>query len=183
MRALIIKSGGYLDKRLIRVLNNNNINGDIETKLTRNMINVYDCVIFSHQNDIPNLPKVIEQIVLEKKILVLYVNNTSSMSYFYNVIDDVYFSDVNEMYLDIELPVILKNSQKYMKYFKSMQRKNDTYKNELETLKLTNKAKRILMSKGLSEENSHQFIQRKSMDMRMSKKEFVNLIIENKIDI
>ena len=183
MRALIVKSGGYLDKRLERLLYNNDIKGDIDTKLSRDMINVYDCVIFTYQNDIPNLPKVIEQIVLEKKILVLYINNTSSMGYFYNVIDDIYFNAINEIYIDVELPYIIKSASKYLHAISILKTENARNKDELTTLKLINKAKRILISKGLTEAESHQFIQRKSMDMRLSKKEFVNLIIENKIDI
>ena len=183
MRALIVKSGGYLDKRIERILFNNDIKGDIIAKLSRSTINVYDCVIFTHQYDIPNLPKVIEQIVLEKKILVLYVNNRSSMGYFYNVIEDTYFNVINETYIDIELPYIIKTVPKYLNQITKINTENDKLKNEIDTIKLINKAKRYLMKKGLDEAASHQFIQRKSMDMRLSKKEFANLIIENKIDI
>ena len=182
MRTVIISSNGYHDKRLLRVLSNNNINGDIVSKLTRKMINEYDCVIFSHKNDIPNLPKVMEQIVLERSILVLYVNNVSSIANFYNLIGDVYFNQINEIVLDVELPIVLKTSIKYIKKINMLERDYKLVNSKYTDLKSMNLAKRLLMSKGLSEAESHQFIQHKSMDLRISKKNLVNLIIENKID-
>jgi len=41
----------------------------------------------------------------------------------------------------------------------------------------------ILMNKGLNEADSHKFIVHKAMEMRLSKKKIVNLIIEEKIDL
>ena len=182
MRAVIISSNGYLDKRLERILTNSNIKGDIETKLTRNMINVYDCVIFSYKNDIPNIPVLIERIVLEQQILVIYINNTTSIGKFHNVVENLFFKDINEMTIDIELPLVIKTSSKYLKKIKTLQASNDSLEEQLETIKLTTKAKKILIKKGYSEAESHQFIQRKAMGLRISKRKLVNLIIENKID-
>ena len=183
MKAIIISSNGYLDKRIERVLSHNDIKGDITNRLSRSMLNVYDCVIFSHKNEIPNLPKVIEQIVLERKILVLFISNTPSIGQFYTVVNNLFFHIVKESTLDVELPVIIQSSVKYLKKINILEQDNTRIKDKLELVNLTNKAKRCLINKGLSEEESHQFIQRKSMDMRISKKKLVNLIIENKIDI
>ncbi len=183
MRALIISTGGYLDKRLERILTINNIKGDIAEKLTRNMMNVYDCVIFSHKNDIPNLPKVLEMIVLEKKVQVFYINNTAAIGQFYNMLNDIYFNVVYEMTMEIELPLLIKSNTKYLKHISILERKNEELKDELELMILTKKAKLVLMKKGLNEADSHKFIQQKAMSMRIPKKKLVNLIIENKIDI
>ena len=183
MRVLIITSGGYLDKRIGRILHNNNIKGDVATKLTRDMINRYDCVIFSHNNEIPNLPKLIETIVLEKKILVIYINNTSSIGYYYNIVDDLFFSMISENTVEIELPSVIKSSGKYTSMITKLEDKIKQLQEDNKLLKLTNKAKLILMNKGLTEAQSHKFIQRKAMSMRTSKLNLVNLIIENKIDI
>lgn len=183
MRALIISSGGYLDKRLERILNNNNIKGDIVSKLTRQMITVYDCVIFTHNNDIPNLPKLLETIVLERKIHVIFINNTSSIGHLYNLLNDLFFSVVNETTVDIELPIVIHSFNKYIKKIISLESKICGLEEDNELLVLTNKAKLVLMQKGLTEAESHKFIQSKSMSMRVSKLKLVNLIIENKIDI
>ncbi len=183
MRVLIIKSGGYLDKRVERILNNNNIKGDVANKLTRNMINLYDCVIFSHNNDIPNLPKLIETIVLERKILVIYVNNTSSIGHYYNIVNDLFFSMIQENAIDIELPFIVQSIHKFTSKIKQLEDEIKRLEDDNTLLKQTNKAKLILMKKGFNEAESHKFIQRKAMSMRISKLRLVNLIIENKIDI
>ncbi len=183
MKAVLISSNSYLDKRIERVLSGNDINVDIAKQLSRNMFNMYDCVIFTYKNEIPNIPKVIEMIVLEQKLLVLYINNVPSIGQFYSVLNHDYFSSVNEMSLDIELPIIIKNSCKYLNKITYLNDDLRNLKSEYTLLKLTNKAKRVLMSKGLSEADSHKFIQQKSMDLRISKLNLVNLIIENKIDI
>ena len=182
MRVIIIASGGYLDKRIQRVLQEHNINGDISNKLTRQMMSTYDCVIFSYKNSIPNLPKVIETIVLEKKIFVLFISNTLSNGSYYNLENELFFEMVQELTLDISLPYALKINHKYIRNILQLQKEKDHLKDELELLKQTNKAKRILIDKGFNEAESHKFIQQKAMEMRIPKRKLVNLIIQNKID-
>lgn len=183
MRVAVIKSNGHIDVKIERLLTFNKIKGDFITKFTRNSLNMYDTVIFSYKNNIPNLPKVLESIVLEQKIFVVYVNNTLSTGEFYNVLNNLYFSVINEQSFEIEFLSILNNSLKFIKEINHYKAENKLLKNQLDTIKLVNKAKTILISKGLSEGESHKFIQRKAMDLRLSKKQTANLIIENKIDI
>ena len=183
MRVAVIKSNGYIDTKIERLLKLNKINGDFITKFTRNSLKLYDTVIFTYKNNIPNLPKVLESIVLEQKIFVIYVNNTLSTGKFYNVLNNLYFSVVNEQTIEIELSSILDNSLKYLKEINLVKAENMLLRNKLDTLILVNKAKTILIAKGLSEGDAHKFIQSKAMDLRLSKKQTANLIIKNKIDI
>ena len=183
MRVAVIKSNGYIDAKIGRLLSLNKIKGDFISKFTRNSLKLYNVVIFSYKNNIPNLPKVIESIVLEKKVLVIYVNKTLSTGQFFNVMNDLYFSVVDESSLEIELHSIINNSLKYLVEIAHYKALNESLDDKLETMKLVNKAKTILINKGLSEADSHKFIQRKAMDLRLSKKQTANLIIENKIDI
>ena len=183
MRVAVIKSNGYIDTKLERLLGLNKIKGDFISKFTRKSLNKYDTVIFTYKNNIPNLPKVLESIVLEKEVFVIYVNNTLSTGEFYNFMSDLYFSIVNEQNIEVELLSILNTSLKYIKEINGLKAQNILLKDELGTMKLVNKAKTILISKGLSEADSHKFIQRKAMSLRLSKKQTANLIIENKIDI
>ena len=60
MRVAVIKNSGNMDTKLDRILKSNNINGDFIEKFTRNSLNLYDTIIFTYQNNIPNLSKVIE---------------------------------------------------------------------------------------------------------------------------
>lgn len=182
MRVAIIKNSGNMDTKIERILRSNKINGDFMNKFTRDSINMYDVIIFTYKNKVPNLPKVIEQIVLEKKILVVFINNTLSVGQFYNLLNDVFFCIVNDQTLDIELPIILKNNLKFIKEINLLNMEVNLLKNRLETMNLINIAKRILSKKGYSEADSHQLIQKKSMDLRLSKKATATLIIENKID-
>ncbi len=183
MRVAIIKSNGHIDQKIERLLNLHKIKGDFITKFTRNSLKRYEVVIFSYKNNIPNLPKILENIILEQNIFVVYINNTVSVGEFYNILDNLYFTVINEQNLEIEFLSILNNSLKYLQEINHYKAENIQLKTQLDTLKLVNKAKSILMSKGLSEADSHQFIQRIAMDKRLSKKVTANLIIENKIDI
>ena len=183
MRVAIVKSNGYLDGRISRVLTNNNIKGDVISKVVRSTITEYDALIFSYQNNIPNIPKVLEQIVLEKRVQVVYVTNTLSIGQFYNLFDDLYFHYIKEENIDFLLPRMLETSMKYLKKIRILEEENKQVKEDLLLIKNTNKAKRILIQKGLSEAEAHRFIIDKAMSMRVSKKRLVNLIIENRIDI
>ena len=183
MRVAIMKTNGYIDQKIDRALMNNGIKGDFIQKVTRQTINSYDAIIFSYKNNIPNITKVLEQISLEKKVLVVYINSTLSIGQFYNLLHDEFFTLINESRMDFELPSILQNSMKFIKKIRILNAKFTDVEEELNLLKTTNKAKMILMSKGLSEAESHKFIQRKAMELRTTKKNLVSLIIENKIDI
>ena len=182
MRVAVIKNSGNMDTKIDRILKNNRINGDFIEKFTRNSINKYDMIIFTYKNNIPNFSKVIEQIVLEKKILVVFINNNFSVGQFYNVVNNIYFSSINDQTLDVELPSVLQNTEKYIKEINSLNNEVKKLKEQLSTINLVNNAKRILSIKGYSEADSHQYIQKKSMDLRLSKKLTAELIINNKID-
>ena len=182
MRVAVIKNSGNMDTKIGRILKNNEINGDFMEKFTRDSLNMYDTIIFTYKNNIQNLTKVIEQIVLEKKVVVIFINNKLSVGQFYNVLNDLYFSIVNEQTLDIELPLLLRNNEKYLKEIHFLNNEVNVLKESLETINLINNAKRVLSKKGYSEADSHQFIQKKAMDLRLSKKMTATLIIKNKID-
>lgn len=182
MRVAIIKSNDNMDIRIERILNNIQIKGDFIKKFTRNSISKYDIVIFTYQNNIQNISKVIEQIVSEKKTLVIYINNKLSIGQFYNVMNSLYFSIINEQSFDVELPSVLQNTGKYLDEICNLNIMISNLKGQLDALNLINNAKRILSKKGYSEADSHQFIQKKSMDLRLSKKLTAELIIKNRID-
>jgi len=182
MRVAIIKNSGNIDTKIERILKNNKINGDFIEKFDRNSINIYNVVIFTYKNKIQNISKLIEQIVLEKKTLVIFINNNLSVGNFYNVLNDIYFSIVNEQYLEVELPSIIINNSKYVSEINLLNGELRQLKETLNAINLINNAKRVLSKKGFSEAESHQFIQKKSMDLRLSKKLTAELIIQNKID-
>jgi len=182
MRVAVIKNSGNMDHKIDRILKGLKINGDFIEKFTINSIKKYDVIIFTYKNKILNSSKIIEQIVLEKKSLVIFINNKASIGQFYNVLNNLYFSVVNEQSLEVELSSVLHHSEKYLREIFSLNSEIYNLKQKIVTLNLINNAKRILSEKGFSEAASHQFIQKKSMDLRLSKKSTAELIIKNKID-
>lgn len=183
MQVAILKSNGSIDKRIERILLDHKIKGDFVEKITRSTVHQYDFIVFSQYCNIPNLPKLIEQIVLEKMASVIYITKSLNIGQYYHVMNDMKFHFIQENNLDFELSYTLNTVKKFLTMIQNLEHDNQVLKEEILLMKLTNKAKRELIKKGLSEEESHQFIQRKSMDMRISKKKLVNLIIQNKIDI
>jgi len=181
MRVAILKGNGHLDNQIQRLLKYHDIKGDFVESQHKNTLKQYDCVILSQYCDVSNLPVFIEQMILQKTSVV-YIASTASIGQLYNVYQDIYFNLVSEVTLEASLPITLNQMAKYLPEIHRLQTENIKISTELETLLLTNKAKRILMDKGLTEEESHQFIQKQAMDLRVSKRRVVNLIIENKID-
>jgi hypothetical protein len=182
MRVAVIKNSGNMDIKIDRILKDNKINGDFIEKFTTNSIKKYDTIIFTYQNKILNLSKVIEHVVLEKNILVIFINNKLSVGQFYNVLNNLYFSIVTEQSLDVELPSVLHISEKYLKGIFNLNSEIFRLKEQINTINLINKAKVILSGKGYNEAVSHKLIQKKAMDLRLSKKMTAELIIKNKID-
>jgi response regulator NasT len=183
MRVAMVATGGYLDKQLSRILISNGIKGDTVTSITRRVIDDYGIVVLSSNNEIPNLPVLIERLVLEQKVHVVFINKTSSIGQFYNVMNDMYFHLIQEYTCDVEFPLLVRTLEKIHNPYARLEKERDEYKDRLDTIQLTNKAKRILMNNGYTEEDAHQFIQKTAMDKRISKKRLVSLIIQNKIDI
>lgn len=183
MRIAIVRTNGMIDTRIERTLVTSNFNGDFVDKVTRATILNYDILILSEQLAVQNMPKYIERIVLEKRIIVVLITKSLNIGTYYNIMNDKYFHMVQENEVHIALNTILSTAFKFIAITNNLMYENETLKRQITTMKNTNKAKRILMKKGLSEDKAHNFIQKKSMDMRISKNDLVNLIIENKIDI
>jgi hypothetical protein len=182
MRVAILRSNGYIDQKISRLLDQQQIKGDLIDRVTRREIEFYDFIIASYKNKIPNIVVLLEQIVLEQKVHVVYITNTMSIGQFHSLNQNKYFHINHEPSIEIELPLTMRLVQKYTHELQHLELQLQSTKEQLDTLKRTNKAKLILMENGYTEPQAHQFIQQESMKLRISKRRLVNLIIENKID-
>jgi hypothetical protein len=182
MRVAILESRGHLDKRLQRLLTQHGVKGDIVSSITRRVVEEYGLLVLSSYHEIPNLPVRIEQLVLEDAIHILYINKTAATGPFYNILHDMRFHMIQEWTLDVELPLLIRTLDKLERPYRDLLRRYEILQDKYDLVVNTNKAKRILMEHGYSEEEAHQFIQKAAMDQRISKKRLVNLIIANKID-
>jgi hypothetical protein len=183
MRVAILSNHSTFEKQVLRVLDDNNIKGDIITSIRPQTIEEYDVFILSYNNEIPNIVVVIEQIILLKKVHVIYIHKNYTIGRFYQVVDDAFFHLVNYFSYDIELRLLLKTISKISAFIKQQQDKITDLETRYDVLEKITKAKFILMGNGYTEEQAHRFITRGAMDMRVSKKRFANLIIKNRIDI
>lgn len=183
MRLGIYETKGPIYDQVISYLKRNNIGVIPVKQVTSHTLTLYEAIIFTEDVAIPNITKVIEQIILEEHSAVIYVHGGQWMNHLYNMMNNPFFIEVN--YKQIEL-LFYQKVDISLKYIQLIKRKNreirllsDNYKD----LKNEIKAKRILMSRGLSEDESHKLIQTKAMKLRKQKKDIVNLIIRNRIDL
>ncbi len=182
MRLAIFQDNGLIYQRIIRFLRQNSYSVDTVNRVTSHTIKNYDVVVFTEGVQVPNLVKVIEQIALEEAILVVYIHQGSALNQFYNIASHPFFIDITLKDLHLEWRYKIPLATKYSKVLtRSYQALKET-KKQLNALENELKAKRILMRNGLSEAESHRFIQQKAMKLRKSKQDVVNLIIQNKID-
>ena len=183
MRVAIVATGGHLDRLIERTLGTHGIKGDIVSSITRRVMDEYGCILLSDHNEIPNLPVLVERLVLEQTVHIVYVSRTSSIGQFYAVMNDMYFHRIEEFSLEVQLPLLIRTIDKFNQPMERLKQQHDDMKEQYDVMRLTNQAKRYLIDRGYTEEEAHQFIQKTAMDKRISKKRLVSLIIENKIDI
>jgi hypothetical protein len=183
MRLAIYQTTGQMYDQVVNYAKRHNISIQSIKSVTAHTLKRYDGIIFTSEGNVPNLSKVLEQLVLREATLVIYVHSGKGVHAFYNIEKDPYFIDVIHHQLDIMFSQKVKLAIKYIKLI-------NRYKQDLQDtvclyhqLKEELKAKRILMKKGLSETEAHRFIQSKAMQLRKQKNDIVNLIIENKIDL
>lgn len=183
MRLGIYETKGVLYDQVISFLKRNNIGVNPIKRVTSHTLTLYEAIIFTEGNSIPNLAKVIEQIVLEEHVAVIYVHSGQWMNQLYNMMNNPFFIEVNYNQMELLFKQKIELSLKYIKLIKQKNKQIETITENYTELKNEIKAKRILMNKGLSEEESHKLIQAKAMQLRKQKKDVVNLIIRNKIDL
>ncbi|MCF7926244.1 MAG: hypothetical protein K9L74_01535 [Candidatus Izimaplasma sp.] len=183
MKVAVIKSGSYLDKKIMMILKEKNINGDIIQKCNQYALMRYDVIIFTYKNAIPNLPKLLEQLVLEKKSLIIHIKKNKHVGLFYNLQQDLFYLPILEINMALQLGSLINQTHKYLRKIMDLSKEKQDFKEKFNHLRNENKAKRILMKSGLTEEKAHRFIIDEAMQRRKAKNYIVNLIIKKKIDI
>lgn len=183
MNVAILQGQEQLTRQLLRSLQSYQIKGDLVNKINNKLLITHDFLIVSSEQQ-PKIPiRVLEQIVLQKQIVLIYVHHQSNLGSLYNLLDDPYFLTIEKTNVVEILPTVLLNVYKWQKEVSILQKECQTSKSLLNDTKNTIHAKRILMQKGMSEDDAHNWIQKASMDRRCKKSDIVNLIIKEKIDI
>lgn len=183
MRLGIYETKGVIYDQVTSYLKRNNIGVNPIRRVTAHTLTLYEAIIFTEDNNVPNLTKVIEQVILEQHAAVIYVHTGQWMSHLYNMMHNPFFIEINHKQLDLMFNPKINLSLKYIQLIKVKNKELEKITSDYNDLKNELKAKRLLIKKGLDEEESHRFIQDKAMQLRKPKKDIVNLIIRNKIDL
>jgi response regulator NasT len=182
MKVAILQGTDILSKQLLRSLLSNQIKGDLITRIDNRTLMTYDFIVVHHDAKASMPVRVLEQIVLQKQAVLVYLHHQENLNHLYNLTHDPYFLAVSKVDVVQALPGLLWTIDKWRKETTILKRELDrTIKRYLE-LKSTAKAKRILMRQGMTEEDAHNWIQKEAMDKRCKKIDVVNLIIEENID-
>lgn len=183
MNVAILQGPEQLNKQLLRSLQSHQIKGDLISQINKIVLIRYDFLIVSSEQR-PKIPsRVLEQIVLEKQIVLVYIHHQSNITDLHNLINDPYFLLVSKVSVIETLPSILLTIFKWQREVRVLKRELKETSLKLMDIQNNLKAKRILIKKGLSEIDAHNWIQKAAMDKRCKKSDIVNLIIEEKIDI
>lgn len=183
MRLAIYQTNGQIYDQVINYAKRHNVSIQSIKSVTAHTLQRYDGIILTSDGHVPNLSKLLEQLVLREATLIIYVHSGKGMHAFHNVEQDPYFIDVIHHQIDMMFSQKVKMAIKYIKIINRYKTELKDTVSQYNQLKDELKAKRMLMKKGFSESDAHRFIQSKAMQLRKQKNDIVNLIIENKIDL
>jgi hypothetical protein len=129
---------------------------------------------------LPSLFAFVENLVLARLVVVLYVAPTIATGAFAKIQESPYFIRLNEAKLESELPLAIDLAFKFSSETKRLQREIKTIKNKLETTQSYHQAKYVLMASGHTEESAHQVILKVAMDEQITKQAAcLKIIAEN----
>ena len=183
MKVAILQGQDQLGKQIQRSLQTYQIKGDLIDKISNRILMACDFLIVSSEQK-PNISnKVLEQIVLQKQVVLVYIHHQSNLGNLYNLLNDPFFLPISKVNVIETLPSILITIHKWQKEVGALKSELQATSRLLKDTKNTLKAKRILIEKGMLEEEAHNWIQKTAMDKRCKKLDIVNLIIAENIDI
>lgn len=183
MRLGIYETKGPIYDQVLSYLKRSNIGVTPIKRVTSHTLTLYEAIIFTEDNPVPNIARVIEQIILEQQVAIIYIHNGQWMSHLYNMLHNPFFIELNHKQLELLFYHKVDLSLKYIQMIRQKNNELEVVNEKYNDLKNEIKAKRILMDRGLSEKESHKLIQAKAMKLRKQKKDIVNLIIRNRIDL
>lgn len=180
MNILICLNDDYLKIRINRLLSKDNYQYKITDKPIRqdDLVN-YDLVLIHSTYRIDNLYGFIENAVLKKLSTILYITTNTNSNPFRKFIDHPNIMFIDEHKLDIELPFAINMHKKYVAQISKLDKDYKKLSNNLENINLMNKCKRMLMQKGLSENESHKHILKYAMDNHIDKYEACNRLLND----
>lgn len=180
-KVLVLIEDQLLSSRVARVLHEKGIPHEIvKTPVRKEELLRYSCVVVHSSYRIQGLFAFLEHLIVSGTIPILYVSMNTVSNQFSRFRDHPFFVHLDELRLDAELPIAIQVFDKQSKSIDHLRQENKQLQNQLELERALSKAKRHLMSQGMTEEMAHQAILKLAMDEQMSKLDACMKILHSK---
>ncbi len=141
----------------------------IQGKASKEDLLRYEVVLIHASWRLPSLFVFVEHIVLANGPMVFMIQNTSGLGSFSRIATHPLFAQIQELKLDIELPIALDLAFKFLQEKKRLEKLTKSAQNKVETMEKYTEAKKTLQRQGLTEEEAHQHILKVAMDHQITK--------------
>lgn len=176
---LICCEDEYLKLRFSKLLSENHYHYDITNQPIKKADLIdYSLIIIHSSYKLYQLQGFIENVIVAKQALIIYVSTNPFSSSFTHLKNQEYLILIDEYKLDTELVIAIRLFNKYQKIIDELRMTNaELNKNYLEKTNYF-ECKLILMEQGMKEVQAHQYILKYAMDNHLSKTEACKRLIE-----
>lgn len=129
----------------------------------------YSLVIIHSSWRLANVYQFIERAVLSKTVPVIYVTPTINIAPFSKIMNNPYFSLIEEGKIDMELSIACVLMRKFAMEMKVLVDENNAIKNRSALKQTMEDCKKRLIESGMSEDAAHRTILKRAMDDQISK--------------
>lgn len=181
VRVLVLSKDNTIKRNVINILDKtkyNILNADIDSKEAFSYSRKINAeVVIVHSSFINNNYVLFDQLINNKRNLVIYLSSKFELGYLYSVIESPRFYLLNDLKYQ-GLNEILEIMEKNNAIIDKLEKKIDNLKDKVQEDKLVKQAKLLLINKGMTEEEAYKYILKKSMNERITKKQAAQKIME-----
>ncbi|MDF2699079.1 MAG: hypothetical protein K0Q49_635 [Haloplasmataceae bacterium] len=169
-------------KRLVKSYLVEVTTAEVNVNIINKTLKLYNpnVLIIHHTLKCSNISILLDYLVTNKVIPVIYINNVSNFGNIYNVMNDIYFMNMDEMKISSLLEFGIDFFIKLGVQYSFLNKKVEQLEHKLEEEKYVLNAKfKLMKDKNMSEEEAYMFILKQSMDQRVSKVSIAKEILKN----
>lgn len=153
----------------------------IQGKAAKEDLLRYEVILIHASWRLPSLFVFVEHVVLASGPMVFMIQNGMGSGSFSRISHNPHFALIQELKLDIELPIALDLAFKFIQEKQRLEKLTKSAQNKVETMEKYTEAKRMLLRKGFTEDEAHQHILKVAMDHQMTKHAAcLKILAENK---
>ncbi|MBU1144444.1 MAG: hypothetical protein KJ971_01130 [Firmicutes bacterium] len=180
-KILVCIEDGLLSIRINRLLTDKRISFDlVKHPIKKEDLMRYSTLVVHSSYRLIGLHPFIENLLILNVIPIIYISMNSGSGNFHKFMNHPNFMQIEELKMDIELPLVLSLFSKRLNETEKLIQENKKLSSQLLTEKIMSKCKKYLMSLGLSENESHQKIIQIAMNNQISKYDACGFILKEK---